>query len=84
MSYINKNIKSYLIIYIKSNFNNNEQKEWKYTNIKTNTIKYLYTLRFVLNINHIFKYFVSINYEVLKIINIIISFKFNLCVFSQF
>ena len=37
-----------------------------------------------IKINTIFKYIVSIIYEVLKIINIIIYFKLNLCVFSQF
>ena len=46
-------------------------REYKYTNIKINTINYLYALRFLLKINHIFKYIMSINYKELKKYNII-------------
>ena len=35
-------------------------------NIKVNTLNYLYVLMFLSNIYHIFKYIVSIIYEVLK------------------
>ena len=71
-----------MFLYKISKFNNNEIEN---RNIKILKIELSLCIdAFIRDITYIFKYIMSTIYEILKIINIIIFYKLNLCVFYSF